>query len=105
MTVLVGVYGSADSRATIRLAAQEALYQNAPLIALTAYPRPAGLVSRCQAGSRPTHPRRRPSHRRGPPPRGGQRRARRRGRARRIDADCIHPRALARGAPFASAVR
>jgi len=46
MTVLVGVYGSADSRAAIRLAAQEALYRNAPLIALTAYPCPAGLVSR-----------------------------------------------------------
>ena len=38
MTVLVGVKRSADSRAAIRLAAQEARYRDAPLIAIMAYP-------------------------------------------------------------------
>ena len=38
MTVLVGVSPSADSRAAIRLAAQEARYRNGPLIAIMAYP-------------------------------------------------------------------
>jgi nucleotide-binding universal stress UspA family protein len=38
MTVLVGVKRSSDSRAAIRLAAQEARYRDAILIALMAYP-------------------------------------------------------------------
>lgn len=42
MTVLVGVKRSPDSRAAIRLAAQEALYRNAPLIAIMAYPAERG---------------------------------------------------------------
>ena len=42
MTVLVGVKRSADSRAAIRLAAQEALYRDAPLIAIMAYPAERG---------------------------------------------------------------
>jgi hypothetical protein len=46
MTVVLGVYGSAGSRSAIRLASQEAHYRAAPLIALIAYPRPAGLIKR-----------------------------------------------------------
>jgi nucleotide-binding universal stress UspA family protein len=42
MTVLVGVKRSADSRAAIRLAAQEARYRDAPLIAIMAYPAERG---------------------------------------------------------------
>jgi nucleotide-binding universal stress UspA family protein len=38
MTVLVGVKRSADSRAAIRLAAQEARYRDTTLIAVMAYP-------------------------------------------------------------------
>ena len=38
MTVLVGISRSDDSRAAIRLAADEARYRNAPLIAIMAYP-------------------------------------------------------------------
>ena len=37
MTVVVGVDGSARSRAAIRLAAQEARYRTAPLLAVMAY--------------------------------------------------------------------
>jgi nucleotide-binding universal stress UspA family protein len=37
MTVVVGVDGSAGSRAAIRLAAQEARYRTAPLLAVMAY--------------------------------------------------------------------
>jgi nucleotide-binding universal stress UspA family protein len=40
--VLVGVPRSEDSRAAIRLAAQEARYRNAPLIAIMAYPAERG---------------------------------------------------------------
>jgi len=42
MTVLVGVKRSADSRAAIRLAAQEALYRDTTLIAVMAYPAERG---------------------------------------------------------------
>jgi nucleotide-binding universal stress UspA family protein len=42
MTVLVGVKRSADSRAAIRLAAQEARYRDATLIAIMAYPAERG---------------------------------------------------------------
>jgi hypothetical protein len=42
MTVLVGINRSEDSRAAIRLAAQEARYRNAPLIAIMAYPAERG---------------------------------------------------------------
>ena len=38
MTVVVGVKRSSDSRAAIRLAAQEALYRDTTLIAVMAYP-------------------------------------------------------------------
>jgi nucleotide-binding universal stress UspA family protein len=37
MTVVVGVDGSAGSQAAIRLAAQEARYRTAPLLAVMAY--------------------------------------------------------------------
>jgi len=37
MTVVVGIDGSAGSRAAIRLAAQEARYRTAPLMAVMAY--------------------------------------------------------------------
>jgi nucleotide-binding universal stress UspA family protein len=42
MTVVVGVKRSADSRAAIRLAAQEALYRDTTLIAVMAYPAERG---------------------------------------------------------------
>ena len=42
MTVLVGVKRSADSRAAIRLAAQEAFYRDTTLIAVMAYPAERG---------------------------------------------------------------
>ena len=42
MTVLVGVKRSSDSRAAIRLAAQEARYRNSTLIAVMAYPAERG---------------------------------------------------------------
>ena len=42
MTVVVGVKQSPDSRAAIRLAAQEALYRDATLIAVMAYPAERG---------------------------------------------------------------
>jgi hypothetical protein len=42
MTVLVGVKRSADSRAAIRLAAKEAFYRDATLIAVMAYPAERG---------------------------------------------------------------
>lgn len=42
MTVLVGVKRSSDSRAAIRLAAQEALYGDTTLIAVMAYPTERG---------------------------------------------------------------
>lgn len=42
MTVLVGVKRSPDSRAAIRLAAQEALYRDTTLIAVMAYPTERG---------------------------------------------------------------
>ena len=42
MTVLVGVKRSADSRAAIRLAAQEARYRDTTLIAVMAYPAERG---------------------------------------------------------------
>jgi nucleotide-binding universal stress UspA family protein len=42
MTVLVGVKRSPDSRAAIRLAAQEARYRDATLIAVMAYPAERG---------------------------------------------------------------
>ena len=42
MTVLVGVKRSADSRAAIRLAAQEARYRDTTLIAVMAYPAQRG---------------------------------------------------------------
>lgn len=42
MTVLVGVKRSPDSAAAIRLAAQEARYRSAPLIAVMAYPAERG---------------------------------------------------------------
>ena len=42
MTVLVGVKRSADSRAAIRLAAQEALYRDTTLVAVMAYPAERG---------------------------------------------------------------
>ena len=42
MTILVGINRSDDSRAAIRLAAQEARYRNAPLIAIMAYPAERG---------------------------------------------------------------
>ena len=42
MTVLVGVKRSADSRAAIRLAAQEASYRDTTLIAVMAYPAERG---------------------------------------------------------------
>jgi nucleotide-binding universal stress UspA family protein len=37
VTVVVGVDGSGGSRAAIRLAAQEARYRSAPLVAVMAY--------------------------------------------------------------------
>jgi nucleotide-binding universal stress UspA family protein len=42
VTVLVGVKRSSDSRAAIRLAAQEALYRDTTLIAVMAYPAERG---------------------------------------------------------------
>jgi nucleotide-binding universal stress UspA family protein len=42
MTVLVGVKRSSDSRAAIRLAAQETLYRDTTLIAVMAYPAERG---------------------------------------------------------------
>ena len=42
MTVVVGVKRSSDSRAAIRLAAQEALYRDTTLIAVMAYPAERG---------------------------------------------------------------
>ena len=42
MTVLVGINRSDDARAAIRLAAQEARYRNAPLIAVMACPAERG---------------------------------------------------------------
>ena len=42
MTVVVGVNQSPDSRAAIRLAAQEALYRDTSLIAVMAYPAERG---------------------------------------------------------------
>jgi nucleotide-binding universal stress UspA family protein len=42
MTVVVGVDGSAASRAALRLAAQEAQWRHAPLVAVTAYEPPFG---------------------------------------------------------------
>jgi nucleotide-binding universal stress UspA family protein len=42
MTVLVGVKRSADSRAAIRMAAKEAFYRDATLIAVMAYPAERG---------------------------------------------------------------
>jgi nucleotide-binding universal stress UspA family protein len=42
MTVLVGVKRSADSRAAIRMAAKEAFYRDAALVAVMAYPAERG---------------------------------------------------------------
>src|ERR1700716_2393451 len=42
MTVVVGVDGSAASRAALRLAAQEAQWRQAPLVAVSAYEPPFG---------------------------------------------------------------
>jgi nucleotide-binding universal stress UspA family protein len=42
MTVVVGVDGSVASRAALRLAAQEAQWRHAPLVAVTAYEPPLG---------------------------------------------------------------
>jgi hypothetical protein len=65
MTVLVGVKRSSDSRAAIRLAAQEALYRDTTLIAIMAYPAERGWSPAVKPGGHQPHPRRRP----GRPPR------------------------------------
>src|SRR6476469_4954071 len=51
MTVLVGVKRSADARAAIRLAAQEARYRDTTLIAVMAYPAERGWSPAVKPGS------------------------------------------------------
>ena len=51
MTVVVGVKRSSDSRAAIRLAAQEALYRDTTLIAVMAYPAERGLSPAVRPGA------------------------------------------------------
>jgi nucleotide-binding universal stress UspA family protein len=51
MTVVVGVKRSSDSRAAIRLAAQEALYRDTTLIAVMAYPAERGWAPAVKPGA------------------------------------------------------
>lgn len=52
MTVLVGVKRSPDSRAAIRLAAQEARYRDATLVAVMAYPAERGWSPAVKPGAK-----------------------------------------------------
>jgi hypothetical protein len=61
-----------DSRAAIRLAAQEARYRDTTLIAVLAYPAERGWSPAVRPGAQQLTPRRRPGRRRGPAPRGRQ---------------------------------